>query len=149
MLNYGFPPQDPWRGPSLYSFNGPVPSLVTGSPAAFRAVVGAFLRVAANVSAGLEGRPPAVSVHGGEGGEGERRLHTSDMYILQSRPDLYVNLRFPSGIDGPELNKTSLLHFSKATVSSLFARMGVRSKNKSDMVRLIRDFESPEVTTQP
>jgi hypothetical protein len=134
MLNYGLPPQKPWAGPAIFSFNGPVPSLVTGSKEAFTAVIEAFVHQAKNITAGLQTK--AVWAHT------DGRLHTSDMYILQSRPDLFVNIKFPSEIDSSEVKKTNLLHFSKATVSRVFRNLGIDSKNKSDMVRLIRNFSS-------
>jgi hypothetical protein len=129
MINYGFPPQRRWTGPVLYSFNGFVPSLVTGTKEAFEAVVEAFIAVSHNQSAF-----PDASLPFRDGTQS-----TSDMLIFRSRPDLYLDLKFPSSMLGPEVNKTILIHFDKAEVSR-WSRITGQRAYKCDAVRLIRNI---------
>ncbi len=70
LINYGFPPQQPWDGPQM----------------------------------------------------------TSDMLILLSQQELYLNLRFPMSIMGPDMNKTVLLHFDKAEVNTWASALGILSR---------------------
>lgn len=132
MINYGFPPQRRWTGPVLHSFNGFVPSLVTGTEAAFEAVIDAFIAVSQNRS------QPYTEAAFYTYPDGRR--FTSDMLILLSRPDLYLDLKFPSSILGPDVNKTVLLHFDKAEVRR-WARAQGKLPLKCEAVRIIRNFE--------
>jgi hypothetical protein len=131
LINYGFPPQQPWNGPVLYSFHGFVPALVTGNKQAFQAMIDAIVKVARNVTAAAQ--TPAIMV------TPDGKQMTSDMLILLSRPDLYLNLRFPMSIMGPDMNKTVLLHFDKAEVNTWASTLGILSR-KSRVIRKVRDF---------
>ena len=132
VINYGFPPQPPWSGPVLYSFHGFVPALVTGNKKAFEAVVDAIIKVAQNLTAAEEATSLWMDPRG--------RLITSDMLILLSRPDLYINLHFPMSIMGPNLNKSVLLHFDKAEVNTWAAKLGEKSR-KALVIPKIRDYK--------
>ena len=129
MINYGFPPQRRWTGPVLHSFNGFVPSLVTGTEAAFEAVIDAFIAVSQNRSQPSARDPYFLFADGS-------RI-TSDMLILKSRPDLYLDLKFPSSILKPEVNKSILLHFNNAEIGR-FARARGISLLKYEAIQMIR-----------
>ena len=129
MINYGFPPQRIWTGPVLHSFNGFVPSLVTGTEAAFEAVIDAFIAVSQNRS------QPYTEAAFYTYPDGRR--FTSDMLILLSRPDLYLDLKFPSSILKPEVNKSILLHFNNAEIGR-FARARGISLLKYEAIQMIR-----------
>ena len=132
MINYGFPAQQRWTGSQLFSFNGFVPSLVTGSSNSFEAVVDAFMKVSRNITDGV--RTNAVwQLEDG-------RLFTSDMLILKSRPDLYLDLKFPSSILGDYVNKTTLLHFDKAEVKKWAKILGIEPF-KHQVLRLVRNVK--------
>ena len=113
MVNFGFPPQDNWSGPKLYSFEGSTPSLVTGPRQAFEAVLNLFLTVAESSSG-----PEFVEVNG--------QPHTSDMVILSKHKDLLVDLRYPASLrrTNRALNDTVLLHFSAAATDEFLGRHG-------------------------
>jgi hypothetical protein len=142
VINYAFPPQAPYQGPVLFSFHGFVPALVTGSRQSFEAVIDAFIKVSKNLTAAAEDK---AIMHTPDGS-----AITSDMVVLLSRPDLYLNLHFPMSIMGPELNKTALLHFDKAEVITWAARLGVKAR-KSLVIPLIRDYRKghPAAATGP
>ena len=132
MINYGFPPQLPWNGPVLYSFNGFVPSLVTGSKEAFEAVIDAFITLARNTTFALSTDiNPFFSFPDG-------RVFTSDMLILRSRPELYLDLKFPTSIAGADVNRSLLLHFDKAEVRRWGLKYGLPAL-KCEAVRMIRN----------
>ncbi len=132
MINYGFPAQQSWTGPQLFSFNGFVPSLVTGTSDSFEAIINAFTKVSKNITDGV--RTNAIwQLEGG-------RLFTSDMLILKSRPDLYLDLKFPSSILGDYVNKTMLLHFDKAEVKKWAKILGIEPL-KHQVLRLVRDVK--------
>ena len=136
VINYGFPPQEPWSGPVLYSFHGFVPALVTGNKDAFNAVVDAIIKAAKNLTAAVEDKSIIVNAEG--------KQITSDMLVLLSRPDLYLNLHFPMSIMGPDLNKTALLHFDKVEVNTWAATLGIKSR-KSKVVRRVRDYKNASI----
>jgi hypothetical protein len=122
MINYGFPPQDHWRGPKLYSFEGHVPSLVTGNKKAFESVLNLFLKVAEN-----PGENDIVC----EGG----RNHTSDMIILSAHRDEYIDVHYPAALKrtNTAINDSVLIHFSAGDCKEYFG--GGISK-----AQVVRDF---------
>ena len=132
VINYGFPPQSHWDGPVLYSFNGFVPCLVTGPREAFEAVIDAFIAVARNTTLGLVSKAFLTFPSG--------RMATSDMRILKSRPELYQDLKFPTSILGPEVNRTLLLHFDKEAVRKWAEATGLPPL-KVEAVRRIRNVQ--------
>ena len=103
MVNYGFPPQDHWRGSKLYSFEGHTPSLVTGNTKAFESILKIFLKVAEDPTG------PEISLYQG-------RKHTSDMIILSEHHDDFVDLEYPANVrhQNPSVNDSVLLHFSSS-----------------------------------
>ena len=121
MINYGFPPQDNWRGPKLYSFEGHTPSLVTGSPKAFESILNIFLNVAKNRDKGI------VIVND--------KNHTSDMIILSEHRSEFIDLNYPAHLrhDNPAINDSVLIHFS-AGDSEAF------SGGKMSKTQLARNF---------
>jgi hypothetical protein len=131
MINYGFPAQKRWSGPQLFSFNGFVPSLVTGSSESFEAIIDAFMQVSGNITEGV--RTNAVWQME------DRRLFTSDMLILKSRPDLYLDLKFPSSILGDYVNRTMLLHFDKAEVKKWAKILGIEPL-KHQVLQIVRNI---------
>lgn len=127
VMNYGFPPQAPYAGPLVHIFDGHVPAVVTGAPAAFEAVIGAFEHSYGRFE---NGTPDASiqQIHG--------RPHTSDMYIIKSRPDLYVPLGYPMSLSSPwARNASVLLHFSAHDV-----RTSLKLTKKAQAVREMRPF---------
>ena len=132
VINYSFPPQAPLTGPVLYSYHGFVPALVSGNEQAFEAVVDAIIKVSKNLTAAAEAKSIMYLPDGSP--------ITSDMVILSSRPDLYLGLHFPMSIMGPDVNRTALLHFNKAEVVKLAARLGVKAR-KSQIIPLVRDYK--------
>jgi hypothetical protein len=106
VVNLGFPPQPPWHGPVLYSFDGPEPTLVTGGPAAFRAALAA-LEETADAALRHGALPPAVTDDG--------RPVTADARVLGARPGLYLDVYFPlnASFPGPRAH-SPLLHLDAA-----------------------------------
>lgn len=132
VLNYGFPPQHALSGPVLYTFEGPVPALVTGERVAFEAVVLAFVQVYQRIIKNLTDES-IQSMNGAP--------HTSDMYILASRPDLYFDLRFPLSLYSPGARNLSvLLHYNKNEVKNI---LGHGDKVKA--VQTIRALPTPRM----
>ena len=101
MINFGLPPQGNWIGPKLHSFEGIIPSLVTGSTEAFESILKIFLR-AAEDPVGNE-----IVIHNGKN-------HTSDMIILAAHRDAFIDLKYPARLtaNNPAINDSVLLHFS-------------------------------------
>jgi hypothetical protein len=135
VINYGFPPQYPFSGPVLYSFHGQVPSLVTGDQMAFEAVIDAFVSVYRDIKRNVTNS--AIQTING-------RPHTSDMYIIASRPDLYFNIGFPSSLKRHlDRHLSVLLHYSKREVREV---LGNSEKSKS--VHAVRPLPPPRVPAQ-
>lgn len=132
VINYGFPPQHAFSGPVLYSFGGSVPALVTGERLAFEAVARAFVQVYQRLMNNVTDTA-MTSING--------RPHTSDMYVMASRPDLYSHLHFPMSISTPGARNLSiLLHYSAHEVRSL-----LRHGDKAKAVQTIRALPPPRI----
>lgn len=125
MVNYGLPPQDNWKGKKIFSFEGSTPSLVTGSKAAFDAVVDAILEVAEDPS------NPAISEYRGV-------KHTSDRDILALRPDLISNIRHPARLDRLESKLQVVTHFARKDVIAYTADL---TMTKAQLARNLRPFQ--------
>jgi hypothetical protein len=124
MVNYGFPAQSHWTGDRLFSFEGHTPSLVNGNTAAFERVLDGFLAVAAAAP-----NDPAIIDIGG-------KPHTSDMLILSTRRDLFVDLRYPAHLkrDNPALNSSALIHFAAMDVLNFAGP----DQSKAGLARIFR-----------
>lgn len=112
LVNLGFPPQAPWHGPVLYSFDGPQPTLVTGSPSAFQAVLDAFEEAATAAAAGGLSLP-SVSPDDG------RRLAV-EARVLGSQPGLFLDTYFPLNVTAAAAHASSvLLHLDAGDAASM------------------------------
>ncbi len=112
LVNLGFPPQAPWHGPVLYSFDGPQATLVTGSPTAFQAVLDAF-EEAATPAAGHSISLPSTAAD-------DSRPVTAEARVLGSRPGLFLDTYFPMNVTGTAARASSvLLHLDAADASSM------------------------------
>ena len=111
VVNFGFPPQPPWHGPVLYSYDGPEPTLVTGGLAAFEAVLAAMEEAAIVASRDPAAAPPAVTSDG--------RAVVADARVLGARPELFLDIYFPLNISYPGPRDFSpLLHLDPWDVSA-------------------------------
>ena len=68
------------------------------------------------------------------------RLIMSDMLLLLSRPDLYINLHFPMSIIGPGINNSVLLHFSMAEVKKWAAILEAKAL-KANIILKVRNYK--------
>jgi hypothetical protein len=131
VINFGFPPQQPWHGPVVYSFGGVMPALVTGSTAAFQAVVDTLEEVALNPF----NSSAVVQVNG--------KPHVSDMLIFANKPHLYLPLSFPlySSVS-KSLANSPLVHFSFDDAVALRKRSKVEVID--DARRFVADREGTD-----
>ena len=125
MVNYGLPAQDYWKGSKIFSFEGSNPTLVTGSTAAFEAVIAAFLAVAADPS------HPASSEYRGT-------RHTSDRDILKLRPDLISDINHRSQLSHQSAPTNIVTHFARKDV---IAYTGDLTITKPALARSLRPFQ--------
>lgn len=126
LVNLGFPPQAPWHGPVLYSFDGPQPTLVTGSPSAFQAVVDAFEEAAAAAAEGHLILPSTATDDG--------RPVIADARVLGSQPGLFLDTYFPMNVTGAAARAGSVLvHLDAADAKAA-------GLSRSYLLRRTRDF---------
>jgi hypothetical protein len=134
LVNLGFPPQAPWHGPVLYSFDGPQPTLVTGSPAAFQSVLDALEEAAAAAAEGRLRLPPTATDDG--------RPVAADARVLGGRPGLFLDTYFPMNVTGAAARASSvLLHLDAADAA------GMRV-SRAELLAKTRPF-APDGDTRP
>ena len=133
VINFGFPPQPPWHGPVLYSFDGPEPTLVTGGLNAFQAALDAMEEAAVAARRDGAALPPAVTDDG--------RSVTADARVLGARPGLFLDIYFPLNISfpGPRAH-SALLHLDAWDTAALGK---TRATFVSDLRPLAQDPRPP------